>query len=45
MEQVAFKKFEALYNITLHKKWSLPLRISSVNETKSVENCGFGHIY
>ena len=26
---------------TLHKKWSFPLRISSVNVTKS----GFGHIY
>ena len=30
---------------SLHKKWSLPLRISSVNVTKSAENCGFGHIY
>ena len=29
----------------LHKKWSFPLRISSVNVTKSVGNCGFGHIY
>ena len=27
------------------KKWSFPLRISSVNVTESVENCGFGHIY
>ena len=27
---------------TLHKKWSLPLRISSVNVNVS---CGFGHIY
>ena len=29
---------------TLDKKWSFPLRISSVNMTKFVENCGFGHI-
>ena len=30
---------------TLHKKWSFPLRISSVNVTKSAGNWGFGHIY
>ena len=29
----------------LHKKWSFPLRISTVNVTKFAENCGFGHIY
>ena len=29
----------------LHKKWSFPLRISSVNVTKSAGNCRFGHIY
>ena len=29
----------------LHKKWSFPLRTSSVNATKSAGNCGFGHIY
>ena len=29
----------------LHKKWSFPLRIFSVNVIKSVGNCGFGHIY
>ena len=28
--------------ITLHKKWSFPLRISSVNVTKTTGNCGFG---
>ena len=27
------------------QKMSLPLRISSVNVTKSAGNCGFGHIY
>ena len=31
--------------IELHKKWSFPLRISSVNGTKSAGNCGFGNIY
>ena len=30
---------------TLHKKWSFPLRISSVNVTKSAVSCGFGHLY
>ena len=30
---------------TLHKKWSFPLRISSVNASKSAVFCGFGHIY
>ena len=28
-----------------YKKWSFPLRISSVNVTKSPGSCGFGHIY
>ena len=31
--------------ISLHKKWSLLLRIFSVNVTKSAGNCGFGDIY
>ena len=30
---------------SLHKKWSFPLRFSSVNLTKSVVSCGFSHIY
>ena len=30
---------------TMHKKWSFPFRISSVNVTKSAVSCGFGHIY
>ena len=34
-----------LQEYTLHKKWSFPLKISSVNVTKSAGNCGFGHIY
>ena len=32
-------------DITLHKKWSFQLRISSVNVKKSAVSCGFGHIY
>ena len=32
-------------NLYTAKKWSFPLRISSVNVTKSEGNCGFGHIY
>ena len=31
--------------LLLHKKWSFPLRISSVIVTKSARSCGFGHIY
>ena len=31
--------------ITMHKKWSFPLSISSVNVTKSAVSCKFGHIY
>ena len=30
---------------TLQKKWSFPLRISSVNVTNSAFSCKFGHIY
>ena len=29
----------------MHKKWSLLLRISSLNVTKSAGNSGYGHIY
>ena len=29
----------------LHRKWSFPLRISTVNVTKFTVSCGFGHIY
>ena len=31
--------------LTLHKKRSLSLRISSVNVTKSAVSCRFGYIY
>ena len=27
------------------QKWSFPLRISSVNMSKSTVSCGFGHIH
>ena len=44
-----FFKLSRLWRIwilsTLHKKQSFPLRISSVNVTKSAGNCRFGHIY
>ena len=30
---------------TLHKKWSFPLRIFLVSNTKSTVSCKFGHIY
>ena len=30
-----------LEKFLLHKKWSFPLKISSVNVTNSAENCGF----
>ena len=30
---------------SLHKEWSFPLRISSVNVTKSAVSCEFGYIY
>ena len=31
--------------VALHKNWSFPLSISSVNVIKSAGNCEFGHIY
>ena len=40
----AMKKVEVIVS-SLHKKWSFPLRISSVNVTKSTGNCGFDYIY
>ena len=35
----------AAQQVILHKKWSFPLKISSVNLTKSAVSCGFGNIY
>ena len=37
--------FHLLWVFTPQKRWSFPLRISSVNVTKSAGNCRFGHIY
>ena len=36
------KFFDKPEHLALRKKWSFPLRIFSVNETKSAENYGFG---
>ena len=40
------KKLRKVFHsvLTLHKKWSFLLRISSVNVTESAVNCGFGEI-
>ena len=43
--QYAEARHFSLEDKTLHKKWSFPLLISSVNVTKSAVSCGFGHIY
>ena len=43
---IIFKYFQSKYcESHCTKKLSFPLRISSMNVTKSAENCGFGHIY
>ena len=39
-----FNKYRKNPHKTLHKKWSFPFRVSSVNVTKSADSCGFGHI-
>ena len=31
-------------DVTLYRKCSFPLRMSSVNVTKTIVSCGFGHI-
>ena len=36
---------QGYWDLSLHKKWNFPLRISSANVTKSVVSCGFAHIY
>ena len=41
--QKMLSKLETLQ--TMHKKWSFPLKIPSVNVTKPIGNCRFGHIY
>ena len=42
---VVLKKVRWFDEVPLHKKWSFPLRISSVNGNNSAGNCRFGHIY
>ena len=37
--------FWYILSMSLHKKCSFPLTISSVNVTKSAVSCEFGHIY
>ena len=44
-ERQYYARFDLLPNHSLHKKWNFPLRISSVNMTKSVVSCGVRHIY
>ena len=34
-----------VFSVEPHKKWSFPLRISSVNVSKSAGSCGLGHNY
>ena len=41
----SFVKIASCLRKLLRKKWSFPLRNSSVNVTKSAVSCGFGHIY
>ena len=45
MELQFFVVFVSYVSKTLHEKWGFPLRIFSVNVTKSAGNSGFGHIY
>ena len=34
-----------VWEYALHKKWSFPLRVFSLNVTKPAGNCRFGHIW
>ena len=45
MRDYAKKLHCVILQLSLHKKQSFPLRISSVNLTKSPVFCEFGHIY
>ena len=44
MKNTQYFYSEKLTRPTLRKKWGFPLRISSVNVTKSAGNCRFGHL-
>ena len=39
------KMFSYTVQLSLHKKWSLPVGNSAVNVTKSAVSCGFSHSY
>ena len=39
------ESFGQLLDISLHKKWSMLLKIFSVNVNKSSVNCRFSHIF
>ena len=39
------RKIPVLESLSLHKKWSFPLRIFSVNVSKFTVSCRFGHFY
>ena len=43
--QDTFETRKCLFISALSVCMTVPLRISSVNVTKSTGNCGFGHIY
>ena len=43
--QYKFFTVHLFLTLSLHEKWSFPLRTSSVNVTKSAVSCVFGHIY
>ena len=45
VKSITSTKFIDNETVLLHKKWSFPLRISSINVTQSAVSCGFGHIY
>ena len=42
---VAYRTVVKQTSASAHKKWSFPLKTSSVNMIKSAGDCRFGHIY
>ena len=45
MAQGIRKNNDTILWLPLHKKMKFSIKVCSVNVTKSVANCGFGHIY
>ena len=41
----SFMEFFRIVSSSLHRKWSFPLSVFSVNVTKSIASCGFSHIH